>query len=335
VKAAVLAHIPSEELQVVDVPEPVLGPGDVLLSVEACGICGTDLHIMEGLSYRPELPLALGHEPVGRVIEVEDPRQRALLGQRVAPTLFIGCNECEPCRSGDERLCDRGAAIIGVTRAGGFADRLALQSRQLVPVPPQLSSPAAATLVDAGPTAHNAARVALARSHPREAPYLVIGAGPVGFFVSELLRYRGVEFVVVEPNAERRQRVEARGYTVAQDISGVAGSFKSVIDCAAAPDIVGRLLELLSPHGTYISVGYGTVPELDFALISRKELAIYGIRSGRRSDLEAMLTLVADGIISAPSIDCWPLQDINTAFHSLRSGQVAGKAVIIVDSGVA
>ena len=73
-KAAVLAHIPSEELQVVDVPEPVL-PGDVLLSVEACGICGTDLHIMEGLSYRPELPLPLGHEPVGRVIEVEDPRQ--------------------------------------------------------------------------------------------------------------------------------------------------------------------------------------------------------------------------------------------------------------------
>ena len=69
--------------------------------------------------------------------------------------------------------------------------------------------------------------------------------------------------------------------------------------------------------------------------MSRKELAIYGIRSGRRSDLEAMLSLVADGIIAAPSIDCWPLQDINTAFHSLRSGQVAGKAVIMVGSGVA
>jgi 2-desacetyl-2-hydroxyethyl bacteriochlorophyllide A dehydrogenase len=331
----VLAHIPSEELQIVDVPEPVLGPGDVLLSVEACGICGTDLHIMEGLSYRPELPLPLGHEPVGRVIEVEDPRQRALLGQRVVPTLFIGCNECEPCRSGDERLCDRGAAIIGVTRAGGFADRLALQSRQLVPVPPQLSSPAAATLVDAGPTAHNAASVALARSYPRNAPHLVIGAGPVGFLVSELLRHRGVEFVIVEPNAERRQRAEAGGHTVAPDISSLTGSFKSVIDCAAAPDIVEHLLRLLLPHGIYISVGYGTVPEFDFSLVSRKELAIYGIRSGRHSDLEAMLSLVADGIIAAPSIDCWPLQDINTAFRSLRSGQVAGKAVIMVGSGVA
>ena len=139
------------------------------------------------------------------------------------------------------------------------------------------------------------------RSVPsQKAPYLVIGAGPVGFLVSELLRHRGAEFVVVEPNAERRQRAQARGCTVAPDISSVTGSFKSVIDCAAAPDIVEQLLGLLVPHGTYISVGYGTVPEFDFALVSRKELAIYGIRSGRRSDLEAMLSLVADGIIAAP-----------------------------------
>jgi 2-desacetyl-2-hydroxyethyl bacteriochlorophyllide A dehydrogenase len=334
VKAAVLRHIPSEDLEIVDVPEPGVGPGEVLVSVEACGICGTDLHIMEGLSYRPELPLTLGHEPVGVVSEVGDPPDRSLIGQRVVPTLFVGCNECEACRSGDERLCQRGAEITGVTRPGGFADRLVLQARQLVLVRPELSVAVAASLVDAGPTAHNAARVALARPGPTDAAHLVIGAGPVGFLVSELLRHHGAEVVVAEPNPERRGRVEARGHRVAESVSAVTGSFKTVIDCAAAPDVVYDLLGALLPHGSYISVGYAKVPEFDFAVVARKELAIYGIRSGRRTDLEAMLGLVADGTIAAPGFDSWPLEDINTALHSLRSGLVPGKAVIMVGSSL-
>jgi 2-desacetyl-2-hydroxyethyl bacteriochlorophyllide A dehydrogenase len=329
----VLSHIPSEELQIEDLPDPALGPGEALVSVEACGICGTDLHIMEGLSYRPGLPLTLGHEPVGVVTEVDDRGDEALLGQRVVPTLFAGCDECDPCRTGDERLCERGAQITGVTRPGGFAHRLALRGRQLVPVPPRLPPTVAASLVDAGPTAHNAAGVALSRSGPRDAPHLVVGAGPVGFLVSELLRHHGGEVLVVEANAERRARAEERGHSVAPGISEVAGSFKSVIDCAADPDIVGALLERLLPHGIYISVGYARVQEFDFAPVARKELTIYGIRSGRRSDLEAMLSLVATGTIAAPSFECWPLEDINSALRSLRSGQVAGKAVILVGSG--
>ncbi len=289
---------------------------------------------MEGLSYRPEMPMVLGHEPVGLVTEVGDPRHQSLLGRRVVPTLFVGCNDCEACKSGDERLCQRGAEITGVTRPGGFADRLVLQARQLVLVPPGLSVPVAASLVDAGPTAHNAARVALARPGPRDGAHLVVGAGPVGFLVSELLRHHGADVVVVEPNPERRGRAEGRGHRVAAGISAVTGSFKSVIDCAAAPDVVYDLLSRLLPHGCYISVGYAKVPEFDFAVVARKELAVYGIRSGRRSDLEAMLGLVADGTITAPSFDCWPLEDINMALHSLRSGLVPGKAVILVGSGL-
>ncbi len=301
--------------------------------VEACGICGTDLHIMEGLSYRPGLPLTLGHEPVGVVTEVDNRGDEALLGQRVVPTLFAGCNECDPCRTGDERLCERGAQITGVTRPGGFARRLVLRGRQLVPVPHQLPPTVAASLVDAGPTAHNAVEVALNRSGSRDAPHLVVGAGPVGFLVAELLRLHGAELLVVEPNPERHARSEERGHSVVPGLSEVTGSFKSVIDSAADPDIVGRLLEKLLPHGIYISVGYARVREFDFAPVARKELAIYGIRSGRRADLEAVLSLVASGTIAAPSFECWPLEDINSALRSLRSGQVAGKAVILVGSG--
>jgi 2-desacetyl-2-hydroxyethyl bacteriochlorophyllide A dehydrogenase len=287
---------------------------------------------MDGTSYRPDLPLVLGHEPVGVVTAVTEAGDEPLLGQRVVPTLFVGCHECASCRAGDERLCERGAAITGVTRHGGFAERLALLTRQLVPVPSQLLPGAAASLVDAGPTANNATNVALARSAPSDAPHLVVGAGPIGFLVAELLRHHGAEVQMVEPNAERRARVQDRGYTVAASTSEVGGSFKGVIDCAAAPDIVEDLLALLLPHGAYVSVGYTQLREFDLAVVARKELAIYGIRSGRRTDLETVLRLVSDGTIMAPSLDSWPLQDINGALRALRAGQVAGKAVIVMGS---
>ena len=161
-RAAQLVEIPSTELQLADVPEPELRPLSVIISVEACGICGTDLHIMEGSGYRPEMPFTLGHEPVGTVSAVGPDVDGALVGSRVVPTIFVGCNHCEPCRSGDERLCVNGPTITGVFRQpGGFAERMALMATQLVPVPAQVPLEVAATLVDAGATAHNAVRTAL------------------------------------------------------------------------------------------------------------------------------------------------------------------------------
>jgi threonine dehydrogenase-like Zn-dependent dehydrogenase len=105
--------------------------------------------------------------------------------------------------------------------------------------------------VDAGPTAHNAAGVALARSGPRKAPHPVIGAGPVGFLVAELLRHDGAEFVVVEPHFERRAKAESRGHRVAGSISALTGHFTSVIDRAAVPDIVATFFAASAPWSLY------------------------------------------------------------------------------------
>src|SRR5260221_10460619 len=188
-RAALLTEIPAQTLAVRDVPDPVLGPGSVLVSVEACGICGTDLHIMNGESYRPELPFVLGHEPVGRVVAAAPDVDQNLIGQRIAPTLFVGCGRCTPCLAGDERLCEEGASVTGVlARPGGFAERMTLLASQLVSVPEALSAPAAAAMVDAGTTAYNAVRTAAAIAPAGR--HLVIGAGPVGFLVAAVLRSR-------------------------------------------------------------------------------------------------------------------------------------------------
>ena len=162
--------------------------------------------------------------------------------------------------------------------------------------------------------------------------HLVVGAGPVGFLVAELLRYRGAQPVVLESNEERRRVAQKCGYQVEYDLSQIDGPFGSVIDCAAAPRLVGPLLSLLEPHGVYVSVGYAKLDHFDMPLVSHRELVVRGVRSGRRSDLEQILALVADGAISPPTWDSWPLEEINTALASLRAGLVPGKAVVVMDT---
>ena len=175
------------------------------MSVEGCGICGTDLHIMEGLSYHPEMPLALGHEPVGVVTEV---------GATLATNLCSATGWCRLCSwaamsvnpavpgmnaSASEGLKSPDDAAPGGSRTGWFC-----KPANWYWSGANLSVPVAASLVDAGPTAHNAARVALTRSEsPRcRAPRYRRGAGWVPR--RELLRHHGAEYVVVEPNPERR-----------------------------------------------------------------------------------------------------------------------------------
>jgi D-arabinose 1-dehydrogenase-like Zn-dependent alcohol dehydrogenase len=102
-----------------------------------------------------------------------------------------------------------------------------------------------------------------------------------------------------------------------------------VVDCAGAPETAAWAIGALRPRGTLVVVGYGAVPAFDSAPIARKELSIAGVRSGARSDLEHALLLAAGGKIRLPEISRFPLSSINAAFDALRSGTLAGKAVIV------
>jgi 2-desacetyl-2-hydroxyethyl bacteriochlorophyllide A dehydrogenase len=324
VKAAAIVSLPAETFEQIELPEPVPADDEIVLEVEACGICGTDLHILAGLSYAPELPFVLGHEPVGRVVAAGD-GARDWLGARVAITLFTGCGACALCLAGDERLCESLVSITGVLgRAGGFAERLVVRAAQAVHVPAQLDPAAAAALVDAGATAANGVRQVPAEA----AVCVVLGGGPVGFLVAELLRADGRDCVVVEPQEGRRDALEALGHAVAADTAG-APRPDVVIDCAGDASATSWALEALRPRGTLVVVGYGVLPSFDSAPIARKELRVAGVRSGDRHDLERALALAASGRIRLPAITTYPLASIDSAFGALRSGAVPGKAVIV------
>ena len=327
-RAALLTEIPAATLHVEDLDEPQPEPGELLLEVLACGICGTDLHILDGSSYRPKLPFVLGHEPVGRVLAASSTEDDAWVGRLVTLTLFVGCGTCPACRNGDERLCADLRGISGVLHLrGGFAERMVVQVSQALPLPAGIGVIEAASLVDAGATAANSVRIALQTDWDGSA--VVVGGGPVGFFVAELLRHAGRRLIVVQPSPARRATLENLGHTVVASLDEIMEQPSVVIDCAAAPGIVPWALERLVPRGVLIAAAYGPTDGYSLATLSRKELSIRGVRSGTRADLQRVVELAAAGAIRIPPISSWPLDEINDAITALREKRVPGKAVVV------
>ena len=329
-QAALARAIPAEWLDVSAVARPrAVEADDVIIRVEACGICGTDLHILDGASYRPTVPFVLGHEPVGTVVETGT-AGRSWQDRRVTLTLFTGDGVCPQCRQGDERLCPHLVSVTGVLAAwGGYAEYVLVHASQLVAVPDALSPSVAASLVDCGATAANAVRVATERRLVRA---LVLGAGPIGYMVAELLRLGGVEVQIVQHSALRRAALASIGHDVVASVEETSGAFDAVIDCTGAPAVMAGGLGALAPQGIYVLAGYARVPDLDFAIVARKELTIRGTRSGRREDLERVLELTASGQMRLPGIQEWPLSQVNVALAALRAKRVQGKAVIVPDA---
>jgi len=328
-RAAILETIPADRLSVGALPDPSAEPGELLLEVLACGICGTDLHILEGASYRPDLPFVLGHEPVGRVVAAGSPSDSNWVGAIITVTLFVGCGRCALCRVGDERLCVELHGISGVLGlGGGFAERMVIRTAQAVALPSGLGVLEAASLVDAGATACNAVKVA--RATAPDSLVVVVGGGPVGFFVAELLRHEQRPLVIVQPSTARRATLEALGHKVVPSLDDITERPGAVIDCAAAPGVVPWAIQHLEPRGAMIAAAYGPTDGYSLAQVSRKELTIHGIRSGSREDLSQVLDLAATKSIRIPPLSTWPLDGVNDALLALREKAVAGKAVVVL-----
>ncbi|MDR1430655.1 MAG: alcohol dehydrogenase catalytic domain-containing protein [Propionibacteriaceae bacterium] len=329
--AAVLRQIPDDRLHIEAVPTPqVSQPDDLIVRIGACGICGTDLHIMEGESYLPELPFVLGHEPAGTVVAAGADAQQ-WLGKRVVITLFTGCGHCPQCRLGDERLCPDVVSDTGVFGAwGGYAEYLRIHAAQAVAVPDCLSDIQAASLVDAGATAANSVRVAMT-GHPKRV--LVLGAGPIGLLSAEMLRSEGVAVQLTQRSPRRRAAAAALGYDVVGSIAETDGAFSAVIDATGSPDVFNDGVRALGPRGKYILAGYAVVPNADFAEVSHKEAEIVGIRSGSRKDLTNIIELAAQGRVRLPQIVTWRLAEINEAMDAIRGRKVDGKVVIVPSQG--
>ena len=311
-----------------DWEEPRILPGQVLIEVAACGICGTDLHVYQGLPAAWPVPGVRGHEFAGTVIASADDVQRFQQGDRVVVQPLVYCGQCRFCRSGQTNLCAN-LYLIGGEQPGGFAERVAVPASSLFKVPENLSLQQAALVETLATTVH-AFEQNLSGILRRVA---VLGAGAQGLFAVQLARLAGAKLIAVSETVPHRLAMALKlGATHAIN-AGQDNVVEAVLDLTdgegvdLAIEAAGKALtrqnatQLLRPGGTAIFLALGAEPTpIDFMALVPRELHLRGTQCYTDADFALAIELLASGEISVdPLVTGMPLVKGAAAFEALTS----------------
>ena len=324
---AMLLDAPRRPLRSADVPRPEPGPGQVLVAVEACGVCRTDLHVAHGELPDPKLPLVLGHEIVGTVAAVGAGADVAV-GDRIGvPWLGWTCGACRYCRTGRENLCDR-ARFTGYQLDGGYAEYTVADARYAFPLPPAYPDAAAAPLLCAGLIGYRS--LVAAGDGERLGLY---GFGAAAHIVAQVARYQGRRVFAFT----RAGDVAAQAF--ARELGAVwAGDSEATppepLDVAILFAPVGALvptaLRAVVKGGTVVCAGIhmSDIPSFPYELLWG-ERVVRSVANLTRRDGEEFLAL-APAVPVRTTIEPFPLERANEALERLRAGTVRGAAVLVV-----
>jgi propanol-preferring alcohol dehydrogenase len=336
-KAAVL-HEFKQRLVFEEVLRPELGAGDVLIKVEACGVCHSDLHVADGdwsqLSAIVKRPLILGHEIAGRVIEKGRNAGDLQIGDRVGvPWVHWTCGECEFCRDGNENLCSR-QKITGVTVDGGYAEFVKAPASHAIKIPDGLSSVEAAPLFCAGVTVFRALRQARISSGQRLA---VIGVGGLGHLAVQIGLRLGADVTAIDISDEKLALAKSLGAStvlnaassnVVKELRDRGGVHVALV-ASAARAAYDLAFACVRPTGTLLVVGL-PAENICFPpiLMAAAEIRIQASAVGTRQDVREVLALASGGKIRCRA-GTRPLSEANEALDQLRNGQISGRIVLI------
>ena len=319
-RAAVITE--SHEVAVVSVDDPAPGHREVVVDVAACGICGTDLHILEG-EFAPSLPVAPGHEFAGVVVATGADVREITEGQRVAVDPSLYCHECHYCRLGHDNLCERWNAI-GVSRPGGAADFAVAPAANCVPLPDHVRLEDAA-LIEPLSCAIRGYDVLRSRLG---AHILIYGSGTMGLIMLELAKRTGAASVdVVDLNPDRLATAVALGCSRTATSPGELDQprgWELVIDATGAGPAMQDGLGRVSPGGTFLQFGvasYDTRVTIDPYRVYHEEITITGSMAVLHS-FERAAELFAAGILD-PDVfisDRLPLDDYAGALDRFKRG---------------
>jgi alcohol dehydrogenase len=319
-------------LRLVDIPLPARGPGDVLVRIRYCGVCGSDVKIARGrMGFSSGLPLphVAGHEIVGVVAEAG---RDALIGPgtRVVVYDYETCGACPSCRAGRETTCSNLRRRIGFTDAGGFAEGIVVPWRLAVPLPDAIDDRSASALSCAIATAFRAVvtRGQVAASEC----VLVSGAGGVGIHAAQIARARGAHVVASDPSAAARRMARSLGLDTTDPAANqrAATKFDAVVETSGDPAAITGLMPLLNPGGRMVLVGYspGQLSETDAESLVLAETVIQGSRFAARDDLLAAVDLLASGAIRSVVTEEFAFGDANRALEAVRAGRAIGRVTI-------
>jgi propanol-preferring alcohol dehydrogenase len=318
-----------EPLRPAELPDPRPGPGQVLLSVSACGVCRTDLHILDGDLEEPKLPLVPGHQIVGTVVAAGEGAERFAAGRRIGvPWLGWTCGECRYCASGRENLCDR-ARFTGYDLDGGYAELAVADERFCFPIPDGYPDDQAAPLLCAGLIGYRALG-------------LVGDAERIGFY-----GFGASAHILCQVAVHQGRRVFA--FTRAGDEEGQAFARELGADWAGASDEtppeeldgaivfapVGALMTTALGHSAkgarIVSAGIhmSDIPSFPYERLWG-ERTLGSVANLTRQDGEEFIAL-APQIPVRTEVEVFPLSAANEALDSIRSGRLRGAAVLGTD----
>lgn len=323
-----LVYTNHEETEFRDEPSPIPEAGEALVGVEAVGICGSDMHAWHGHDPRRVPPLILGHEAAGVVLEGSEP------GQRVVLNPLITCGQCDYCATGRANLC-ASRELIGMRRAGAFAERVAIPERNLIPVPEGMDL-AHAALTEPCATAWHALALA-ARASWRAVPEcraLVIGGGSVGLLGGLILKAWSARQVrLAETNPLRRETAGVAGLDVFDPLSepAEAAGFDLVMDAVGATATRAAAIAAIRPGGVIAHVGLQDwAGDFDARTLTLSEVTFVGVYTYTDSDLRASLAALADGRLgSLDWIERRPLAEGGQAFHDLNANKTPAAKIVL------
>jgi 2-desacetyl-2-hydroxyethyl bacteriochlorophyllide A dehydrogenase len=330
-KAAVIVEPGTIEVQ--PVPEPAPGPREVVVRVAGCGICGTDLHIMDG-EFAPAYPIVPGHELAGEVVAAGSAVTELRAGDRVAVDPTLDCGECYYCRRARGNMCENWAAI-GVTTAGGAAEYVLAPAKNCFVLPDGVETAAAALIEPLSCAVRGFDRL------PRRLAdhYLIYGAGTMGLMMMELAKRCGAASVsVVDVNPARLETARLLGCTAtagtAEELTRARG-WDVVIDCTGAEAAIADGLARVGKGGTFLQFGvasYDTRTTITPYQIYHHEITITGSMAVLHS-FERAGELFATGVLR-PDVFIshrFPLDRYAEAMAQFRAG--IGRKILIAPDG--
>jgi propanol-preferring alcohol dehydrogenase len=324
-----ISPVESSPLVYQDLPDPVPEPGQVRVRIKTCGVCRTDLHVIEGELPQQRLPIVPGHQIVGEVDMLGAGIKRLQLGQRIGVAwLRHACGRCDFCRQGRENLCEQ-QRFTGYHEDGGFAELATVDEDYAYEIPAAFDDVQAAPLLCAGIVGYRALKRA---NLPEGGKLAIYGFGSSAHVIMQIAMFRRCEAYVVTRGEEHRQLARQMGARwVGARAADMPVQADSAIIFAPAGDLVPAALEKLAKGGTCVIAGIymSAIPALDYGKHLFFERDLRGVTANTRADGVELLHEAAK-IPIRPHTVTYTLSQANQALQDLKADRIRGTAVLVV-----
>jgi len=319
--------VENHPLEMVDLPIPSPGPKDILIQVYSCGVCHTEIDEIEG-RVKPKLPIVLGHEIIGRVVQRGSEAKRFKIGDRVGIAwIYSSCGDCQFCRNGNENLCYKFRAT-GCHENGGYAEYTKVSEDFAYPIPDRFTDPQAAPLLCAGAIGYRNLRLS---GIEKGKTLGLFGFGASAHIVIQLAVYWGCEVFVFTRSEEHRRLAKRYGASwVGGPDDTPPKKLQCAIDFTPIGETIPKALKHLEKAGRLVLAVIRKrtlIPAMDYTELLWEEKEIKSVANITRKDAQEFLT-IASQIPIIPEIEEFRLEEANKVLNLLKQGRIQGAAVL-------